>query len=333
MIMDIDIVITWVDGSDKEWIKEKNKYLLENEKVEIDATETRYRDWGNLKYLFRGIEKFAPWVRKVFFVTCGQKPDWLNTKNEKLVCVDHKDYIPRHFLPTFSSHPIELNMHRIKGLSEHFIYFNDDMMIINPLKIDDFFSKEGLPKYLAIERASACIDMFADILTNNIVAINSKYNKSNVKKRNKMAWYFSGLVPFVLNNFYDRTAKDGFVGFQIQHLPSPFLKSEIEKCWEEFPDVLSKTSSHKFRSIEDVNQYLFIEHLLCNGKFKSKKFRRGGTFLSFKECGLLCNAIKKQRYKLICLFDDVTQENFEETRDKINSAFEEILPNKSSFEI
>ena len=69
---------------------------------------------------------------------------WLNTENPKLTVVNHKDYIPEEYLPTFSSHPIELNLHRIKGLSEQFVYFNDDTFIINAMQPEDFF-KKGLP--------------------------------------------------------------------------------------------------------------------------------------------------------------------------------------------
>lgn len=124
--MDIDFVIPWVDGSDLEWRKSKNKYSGKIDEP-VDITDARYRDWDILKYWFRGVEKYAPWVHKIYFVTCGQKPDWLNENHDKLVLVNHEDYIPHEYLPTFSSHTIELNFHRIKNLSEHFVYFNDDV--------------------------------------------------------------------------------------------------------------------------------------------------------------------------------------------------------------
>ena len=140
--MKIDFVILWVDGSDKKWLEEKNKYS----KKKIDTTNSaiRYRDWDNLRYWFRGVEKFAPWVNKVHFVTYGHLPKWLNVNNPKLNIVKHKDYIPEEYLPTFSSHTIELNLHRIKDLSENFVYFNDDMFLMQPTQKTDFF-KKGLP--------------------------------------------------------------------------------------------------------------------------------------------------------------------------------------------
>ena len=106
----IDFVITWVDGNDPKWQKENNIVLNSNEEIDKE----RYRDWDNLKYIFRGIEKNAPWVNKIYFITWGHLPKWLNIENEKLIIVNHKDYIPKKYLPTYSSHVLELNLHRIK---------------------------------------------------------------------------------------------------------------------------------------------------------------------------------------------------------------------------
>lgn len=126
----IDFVLIWVDDKDPKWIAEKNKYKSNDIQINVQSdSEVRYRDWDNLKYWFRAVEKYAPWVRKVHFVTCGQKPTWLNENNPKLRLVNHSDYIDEKYLPTFSSHVIELNLHKIPGLSERFVYFNDDTFI------------------------------------------------------------------------------------------------------------------------------------------------------------------------------------------------------------
>ena len=136
----LDFVITWVDGNDKEWQKEKWTYSAKNDIIsDNDDREERYRDWDNLQYWFRGIEKYAPWVRTIHFVTCGHLPAWLNTNHPKLHIVKHSDYIPKKYLPTFNSHTIEWNFHRIEGLSERFVYFNDDMFLFKPTSPEDFF--------------------------------------------------------------------------------------------------------------------------------------------------------------------------------------------------
>ena len=131
----IDFIITWVDGNDPLWQAEKAKYQA----VKGDASVNRYREWDTLRYWFRGVEKFAPWVNKVFFVTWGHLPSWLNTEHPKLRIVKHTDYIPSEYLPTFSSRPIDMNFHRIEDLSEHFVYFNDDMFLLRPVQQADFF--------------------------------------------------------------------------------------------------------------------------------------------------------------------------------------------------
>ena len=138
---DIDFVIAWVDGSDSEW--RKRKAALKGD-ISVDDREERYRDWGLLPYWFRGVEKYAPWVRKIWFI-CDQKPPtWLNTNHPKLEIVHHEDYLPEEYRPAFSSHPIELNLHRIEGLSERFVYFNDDTYLLRPV-IEEFFFRGGLP--------------------------------------------------------------------------------------------------------------------------------------------------------------------------------------------
>ena len=97
-----------------------------------------------MKYWFRGVEKYAPWVNQIHFITCGHLPNWLNTNHKKLHIVKHSDYMPKDSLPTFNSNAIELLIHKIDGLSEQFVLFNDDIFIIDKVKESDFF-KNGIP--------------------------------------------------------------------------------------------------------------------------------------------------------------------------------------------
>ena len=122
----VDFVVLWVDGNDPEWAAEKQKYMGESAKIKDSNHEARWRNWDNLQYWFRAVEKYAPWVRQIYFVTWGHIPEWLNTENPKLRIINHKDYIPQEYLPTFCTCPIEMNLWRISGLSEHFVFFNDD---------------------------------------------------------------------------------------------------------------------------------------------------------------------------------------------------------------
>lgn len=139
-IPEIDFVITWVDGNDPDWQKQKMEYSIQPDlSQKQDDRKERYRDWDLLRYWFRGVERFAPWVRRIHFVTWGHLPSWLNKEHPKLNIVNHKDFIPEKYLPTFNSHAIEWNMHRIPGLAENFVYFNDDMFLIKKVRPEQYF--------------------------------------------------------------------------------------------------------------------------------------------------------------------------------------------------
>ncbi len=106
----IDFVVTWVDGNDPVWQAEKAKY---SPNKNADNRNVRFRDWDNMQYWFRAVEKFAPWVNKIHFVTYGHLPKWLNINNPKLNIAKHSDFIPQKYLPTFSSRTIEFNSYII----------------------------------------------------------------------------------------------------------------------------------------------------------------------------------------------------------------------------
>lgn len=228
--MDIDVVIPWVDPTDKEWQASKNKFLKDLNNDKVDNSENRFRDWDNFKYVFRGIDKFMPWVHKIYFITCGQVPDWMNKEaDDRLVIVNHSDYIPKEYLPTFSSHPIELNLHRIKELSEHFIYLNDDYFVINETSPEDFFV-DGLPCDYALEDPITPDhkDIFNNILINNMVLLNSHYDRRTVLKEQKKKFYsMCDKKAFVTNMCFRPLKRNHFFGLHYSHLASNILKSTI----------------------------------------------------------------------------------------------------------
>ena len=116
---EIDLVCPWVDGSDPAWQQDRQRYVP----AELQSGVLMYRDWQLMRYWFRGVERALPWIRKVHFVTWGHLPPWLNTEHPKLHVVRHDEFIPRAYLPTFSSSAIMLNIHRIPGLAEQSSFF------------------------------------------------------------------------------------------------------------------------------------------------------------------------------------------------------------------
>lgn len=334
---DIDIVILWVDGSDPSWIKQKNTFLDKAlSDTEVQEMARQYRSWDNLQFIFRGVEKFMPWIRRVHFVTNGQKPAWLNTDHPKLNWVKHSDYMPDEYLPTYSANPIELNLHRIDGLAEHFIYFNDDMFITRPIKKSDYFSKNGLPNDQAIMLRTTSTDYtstFDHILLNNIAIINQNFDRNKVLKNN-FSKYFSlqNGIYSLLNASYLPTRH--FPGFAVNHVPQPYLKSTFSDVWTREPDILHKVSLSKFRSASDVNQYLMREWQLVTGKFHPKGLRnRTRYFAKFpQELEAARIAITSGRYLMVCI-NDVVVSDFEAAKLHINASLNSILPDKSDFEL
>ena len=326
----IDFVIPWVDGADPLWQAEKRRWLPSGEAV--DARDIRFRDWDNLRYWFRAVEAFAPWVNRVHFVTCGQKPDWLDPNAPKLHLVDHRDFIPEAYLPTFSSHPIELNMHRIPGLSEQFVYFNDDFFLTAPTEPQDFF-REGLPCDSLSEEPFEVTgtDIFNYIVINNISALNRHFDRKACRKQNFSKWYNLNCPHESLKNLLTGCLKNkNFFGIAYHHLPQSFLKSTLEQVWAEEPELLEQTCRHRFRDGRDINQYLFAYYQLLSGRFAPTSRRKTGRVLSGawtpEEAAWAIG-----RYKMVCINDTVP--DFEAAKSAVNAAFESLLPNKSSFEL
>lgn len=330
----IDFVIIWVDGNDPKWQKEKMKY--DNSiNINNDSREIRYRDWDNLQYWFRGVEKFAPWVNKIHFVTCGQIPKWLNTNNPKINLVNHSDYIPEKYLPTFNSNAIEINLHRIEELSEKFVYFNDDMFLINKVKPQDFFFK-GKPCDAAILNANISHrknNNHAE--TANMDIINDYFKKNEVLKKNFFKWFNFKYGKQLIRTICLLPWND-FPGILNAHLPNAFLKSTFETAWEKEKDVLEETSSHKFRDVMDVNQWIFEDWQLASGNFYPRNAKIGKTYAICDDDDFnqkIYNIIRNQKMKMICVNDMVLETDFESKKKQLLNAFEKILPEKSSFEI
>lgn len=326
----VDIVLPWVDNSDPKWRKEFETYS----KTHFgDNREIRYRDWDTLRYVFRGIDKFMPWVRTVHFVTCGHTPDWLKMDAPRLNYVRHSDFIPHQYLPTFSINPIEMNLFRIKELADKFIYFNDDTFVINEISKGRFFHN-GLPcDYVGFNVISPNSQGIEHIICNDVSLINEIFNKRQVLTKNLRkffslqlisGWYrTSVLLPWRL-----------FTGFVDPHLPNAYLKSTFATLWERFPDVLNQTSLNKFRSFTDVNQYLARYYQICSGEFYPYNVWKDSRFYQLSDDSLpeICRDIIEQKKKVICINDSINIKNVNDTKTALINSFQQILPDKSSFE-
>ena len=328
--MDIDIIVNWVDDSDPAWLAERNRYA----EKPLDCDSVRFRNWDNLRYWFRAVEKYMPWVRKVFFVTCGHYPAWLNFSHPKLEFVTHSDYIPAEYLPTFSARPIELNFHRIEGLSEHFIYFNDDFFPSRPLSLNDFFI-DGVPCMTPVISPLIALRTdwaFGHTLLNDISLINAHFNLRDVMRKNRRKWFSPKLGKNLIKNMYNSLGRYYFLGFESFHTPSPLLKSTLEKVWELEPEILDRSSRYKFRKLDGVNQYVFLYYQYCTNNFVPVSTKQNRYFDLKDDNREAIDAVKSQKYKCIILNDSDEVTDFEKVKADLIEAFESVLPEKSGFE-
>ena len=330
--MEIDFVVSWVDMDDPKWQQDFAEYSgkIDNRKNEV--SEARFRDHGFLKYWFRGVEKFAPWVRKIHFVTCGQHPEWMNIKHPKLQLVDHKDYIPSQFLPIFNSSLIEIYLHKIPDLAEQFVYFNDDFFIINELKQERFF-KDGLPNDIAAFRINMGMSLWSKCLMNNIAIINKYFDKREVMKRDHDKW-FDESYGSKANLTRLLSSYPKFTTLRTPHNAQPYLKRTFEDVWKHAEKELIEMSSHRFRSPLDYTQELFRTWQICKSDFESyNTYKDTKMFPLLFKSEKAIKAIKDQSYSLVCINDNEHMRNYEQTMAKVEQAFESILPEKSSFEL
>lgn len=329
--MDIDIVVTWVDGSDPEWLKERARYSG----TPVELSDVRFRDWGLMRYWFRGIEKYAPWVRKIHFVTWGHLPDWLDTTNPKLHIVKHTDFIPAEYLPTFNSHTIELNLHRIEGLSEQFIYFNDDVFLIRPVTPTLFF-KHGLPcDCFGLDAIFFGKDSIGHINGANMTVLNTHFRMRKVLKEHWTKYLnpVNGVKKVIktcaLALFYP-----WFPGMYYWHLTSAFLKSTFEKVWEAAPETLDETCTYKFRNPTNVSPSLIKFWQMAEGTFIPMSNKCGYCcHLTDSRVEIVCDAIQKQKYAIICVNDNGRLSNWKRAAELVRHSFEMILPERSGFEL
>lgn len=331
----IDFVVMWVDGSDPEWLKEKQKYDVSRNS---DGSVYRYRDWDLLKYWFRGIEKFAPWVNNVYFITWGHLPDWLNTNHPKLKIINHKDYIPKKYLPTFSANTIELNIHRIKGLSNNFVLFNDDLYLLKDVKPTDFFKNNVPIDTVALNVHCPIMGNANQYLAINDVAIINKYfNFKKSIKDNKFKWFNLKNGKQLLRTFALYSCPR-FPGFWQHHLCSSYNKKSFEKVWEKEYDYLDATCMNKFRNYNDVNQWLIKEWQIADGNFEVRSSKFGKSFHIDKD-GIdnikekMIDYIRYQKGKVISINDGpMSEEEFDNIKKELTKSFNYILKDKCSYE-
>ncbi|MFC7530578.1 stealth family protein [Actinoplanes sp. GCM10030250] len=234
----IDIVYTWVDGNDPDWLERKNSSLTAFGKQQINTIATnasRFISRDELKYSLRSIAAYAPWVRRIFLITDDQLPPWLDGSHPGLTVVSHRElFSGTGVLPTFNSHAIESRLHMLPGLAEHFIYFNDDMFLGRPVAPTAFFHANGIAKFF---QSKAQLEAGPATIFDAPVTAAGKNNRQHVAER------------------FGRSITQ-----KMQHVPYPLQKSVLEEIEQTLPDQVRATAEHPFRHPGDLSIPSSLQH-------------------------------------------------------------------------
>ena len=292
----MDVVITFVDGNDPLWREDFRRQL------DVPVLEKRYRDWGLLRFLLRGIETHLPFVRKVFLVVArdSQVPAWVDRTQVNVVL--HEEIIPAACLPTFNSCTIEMFLHRIPGLDERYLYFNDDVFPMQDCTEEDFFP-EGHPA-IGFARCRWSRSLF----------------KRQCLNSDRMARRAAGVGE-----------ERGFI--RPEHICSPMLKSACEAAFAAVePEIIASLSP--LRETKNVCQYIFLNYMLFAGIAIDRRIPKRHFSLAVARTNQICSFVELPDRKMVCINDvKMSQEHYQTVRRRIQQAFERHFPQRSRFEL
>ncbi len=291
----MDIVITYVDGNDPVWKQDYEKY------TNVPIMQKRFRDWGTLKYLLRGIEVNMPFIRNVYLVVShpSQVPQWADP--EHLNVVLHKDIIPDHLLPTFNSNPIEMHLHRIEGLDEEYLYFNDDLFPVMPCSREDFF-RDG-KGVLGFSTHWFAAGMYKKICRNS----------------DALAREASGM-------------KRSCSFMRPQHICTPMLRSQCQELYDKYQQRILKSLT-RTRSAINVTQYTYLNYQYYKGLMIRERISSKHCSAAITSPEKLASHILCPERKMLCINDvRLSDKRYEELRSVVHKSFEKLFPSKSRFE-
>ncbi|UQS83292.1 stealth family protein [Bombilactobacillus thymidiniphilus] len=326
----IDFIISWVNYDDPHWQK---KYQQHAHADHDYSSRIRYRDYGTLKYALRSIERYAPWVNKIFLVTDQQIPTWLCTTNDQLVVVDHQDYIPQRFLPTFDSNVIELNYFQLPELAEHFVCFNDDMLLNKPVSPSDFFDQAGNPRDSLALNSIMPTELFDHVYVNNLSIVNNLYPKATTMKHlffRFFTWrnWEWNLLTLLLMPW------PKFTRFYDPHIPLSFKKSSGQQILEQYPVILEKTGAAKFRTADDFSIWVIRYLQLLSSDFTPRSVHFGKQYNMQNWAGFVQD-VQHSRHALLNIndFDFSDPLDFQTAAKAVEEALTTKFATQCSFEI
>lgn len=316
----IDFVYTWVDGSDPEWISEKETWRSRffgdaTQELDNPAGDQRFRQNNELYFSVLSVVKHAPWIRTIYIVTNGQRPSWLPLDIEGIKVVTHDQLLSKEFLPTFNSHVIESSLHKISGLAEHYVYFNDDILLNQDVSPLTFFESPGVSyAFLGVTRPPASFEISGD---------NNTWTNVNLASMNLLIESLGiGLSGKTLDNAAKtqlvKTCLPAFPG----HNPHPQLKSRLIRLEQDHEQLINNSRENKFRTYKDISLASSLQVFtgLLDGTARRGSWQ--GTYLrtgSAQRLIWLLNLGWSSRKTSICLNDAVEQSHAELPTDVVSA--------------
>lgn len=236
----IDMIYLWCDGSDPSFQKRKRKYLNEGEEVNnLSTGDIRFFDNGELMYSLRSLEINAPWINHVYIVTDRQIPSWLNTSYSKVSIVDHSSIMPSQNIPCFNSSVIERYIAFIPGLSEYFLYGNDDT----------FFGEYVTPSFFFLGNKP--------IVRMNYFENDSKeYTYEDIDKLRGSVSFWGETVLNAWRLLFNEYNIKKQVLLEPHHNIDAFKKSDYIRSFKHYQKYL-ELSMNRFREKTDIQRLLF----------------------------------------------------------------------------
>lgn len=311
----VDAVYTWVDGADEAWLAHKLEAAgLPSDRVQTERAhdESRFADHDELRYSLRSLDQFAPWVNHVWIVTSGQRPSWL-ADHPRVTVVSHRDIWPDDVgLPTFNSHAIESCLHRIEGLSEHFLYLNDDMIMGRPVKPENFFHGNGLSKFF-----------WSRALVDHLPTYPGEIASTSAAKNARRLVLERCGVTFSRKFF---------------HAPYPLRRSILVELESEFAETFRATREAVFRTTDDVAAAgsLYFNYAYATARAVPSSIRYEYIDPATSQGHRIMDRLQRsRRYETFCINDGSTEQTVEERQESdrlIRSFLQAYLPVPSVFE-
>ncbi|MGW3951282.1 stealth family protein [Streptomyces sp. NPDC004752] len=308
----VDVVYTWVDGEEPGMRAKRARYQDRGtaEILDKETNASRYTSHDELKYSLRSLAMYADFVRHIYIVTDGQKPHWLDDRAAGITVVDHGDIFPQGVLPVFNSHAIETRLHHIPGLSEHYLYFNDDVFVGRRVTAEHFFHGSGLMK------------IPVSPLKIGVGKPHAEETATNSASKNVRRLLLDKFGRMTTNNF--------------MHTPLPQQRGALRAIEELFPEDVRRTTASRFRSPQDIAmtapllyQYALMAGLGVPGRFS---FRYVNISRPDAEARL-ADLRRNRRFDFFCLNDvDVPPEEREQVGIRMGEFLEHYYPFPSPFE-